>query len=80
MILPYHSGYAAGGRCQSVETASEFEKTKRFSLARVRALEARIADLERRLPAHSTPPSLVQELEDLEEQLSEAKRVSGSDS
>lgn len=63
-----------------MEIASEFEKTKRSALARVRALEARIADLERRLPAHSTPPSLVQELEDLEEQLSEAKRVSGSDS
>ncbi len=43
------------------------------TLARVHALEAEVADLERRLPAHSIPASLLLKLEDLEEQLAAAR-------
>lgn len=39
---------------------------------RVQELEAKIADLKRRWPAHSIPPALMQELDDLEEELAEA--------
>jgi hypothetical protein len=39
---------------------------------RVQELEAKIADLKRRWPAHSIPPTLMQELDDLEEELAEA--------
>ena len=41
---------------------------------RIEELEARIADLEARLPKHSTPPAMLVELEDLEEALEEARR------
>lgn len=36
-------------------------------------LEARLADLEARLPAHSVPPSMIAEMDELEEQLAEAR-------
>lgn len=36
---------------------------------RVAELERRIADLRARLPRHSVPPAMLQELEDLEEEL-----------
>jgi hypothetical protein len=39
---------------------------------RIEQLEQQIADLKDRWPAHSTPPSMVQELDDLEDQLEEA--------
>ena len=42
---------------------------------RVEDLEKRIADLKARFPAHSVRPSMVQELEDLEERLERAKKV-----
>ena len=41
---------------------------------RVRAIEEKIADLKARWPAHSVPPSMWQQLEELEAQLEEAKR------
>ena len=41
---------------------------------RVEDLEARIADLEGRLPAHSAKPSMYRELEDLEDALEQARR------
>ena len=37
-------------------------------------LERRLADLEARLPRHSVPPALLQELEDLEEELDHLRR------
>jgi len=45
---------------------------------RIRELEKQIADLEARLPAHSTPPAMIQELEELEEELEglKAQKVS----
>jgi hypothetical protein len=36
---------------------------------RIAQLEKEIAELEARLPAHSTPPAMLIELEDLEEEL-----------
>jgi len=36
---------------------------------RIRELEKQIADLEARLPAHSVPPAMIEELETLEEEL-----------
>lgn len=37
--------------------------------SRIEELEKKINDLRRRLPAHSVKPSMVQELEELEEEL-----------
>ena len=39
----------------------------------ITALEARLADLNSRLPAHSIPPAMMAELDDIEEQLNQAK-------
>jgi hypothetical protein len=36
-----------------------------------RELEERIAELKRRIPPHSVPPAMLQEIEELEEQLAE---------
>ena len=41
--------------------------------AKIRELEARIADLKARLPRHSVPPSMIIELEDLEGALERAR-------
>ena len=38
----------------------------------VRELERKIAELKARFPAHSIPPTLMAELDELEEQLAEA--------
>lgn len=35
----------------------------------IRQLEERIAELKRRWPAHSVPPTMLRQLEDLEEEL-----------
>jgi hypothetical protein len=40
---------------------------------RVAQLEIQINDLQARLPAHSTPPSMLLRLDELEEQLAEAR-------
>jgi anti-sigma-K factor RskA len=42
--------------------------------ARVSELEQRLADLLARLPAHSVPPSMIAELDELEEALAQAQR------
>lgn len=39
---------------------------------RIQELEQKIAELKKRWPAHSVPPALMQELDDLEEELAEA--------
>lgn len=41
---------------------------------RVREIEEKIADLKARWPAHSVPPSMWQQLEELEDELEEAKK------
>ncbi|MCS7283691.1 MAG: histidine kinase [Anaerolineae bacterium] len=42
--------------------------------ARIQELKQRIADLRARLPKHTPPPSMLQELEDLEEELARVTR------
>ena len=39
---------------------------------RIQELEEKIADLKKRWPAHSVPPMMMQELDDLEDELAEA--------
>lgn len=41
---------------------------------RIAALKARIADCQARFPAHSIPPAMLAELDELDEQLFEAQR------
>jgi len=41
---------------------------------RIAELERRIADLKARLPKHSVPPAMLQELEDLEEELARLRQ------
>jgi len=36
---------------------------------RIAELEQQLADLQARLPAHSVPPAMIEELEELEEEL-----------
>jgi hypothetical protein len=43
---------------------------------RVDELEERIAELRRRIPPHSIPPAMLQELEELEEELERARQQS----
>jgi hypothetical protein len=43
---------------------------------KVKEIEAQIADLKARWPPHSVPPSMWQQLEDLEVQLEAARRDS----
>ncbi len=46
---------------------------------RVREIEEKIADLKARWPAHSVPPHMWQQLEELEEQLEQARRGEGQE-
>jgi L-lactate utilization protein LutB len=39
---------------------------------RIQELKEKIANLKKRWPAHSVPPALMRELDDLEEELAEA--------
>jgi hypothetical protein len=47
---------------------------------RVREIEERIAELKGRWPAHSVPPQLWQELEELEDELEEAQSTAAEES
>jgi polyhydroxyalkanoate synthesis regulator phasin len=46
---------------------------------RVEELERRLADLKARLPAHSTPPSMMMELDELEEELDRLRDTASKD-
>ena len=46
-----------------------------MSIDKIKEIEERIADLKARWPAHSVPPSMWQQLEELEEQLEEAHKA-----
>ncbi len=48
-------------------------ETKPQLTRQIAALEARIADLKARLPAHSVPPAMIAELDELDEQLAAAR-------
>jgi len=43
----------------------------------VSELEERIAEMKRRIPPHSVPPAMLQDLEDLEMRLQEARSRQG---
>jgi hypothetical protein len=45
-----------------------------MDIKRVREIEEQIADLKARWPAHSVPPHMWQQLEDLEEKLEQAQQ------
>jgi len=47
---------------------------------RVREIEEKIADLKARWPAHSVPPLMWQQLEELEDELEKAQKTEGSGS
>jgi len=46
-----------------------------MSTDKIKEIEDKIADLKARWPAHSVPPSMWQQLEQLEGELEEAKRT-----
>lgn len=48
---------------------SETQKMPYPNADRIRQLEEQIAELKKSWPAHSIPPSMLQKLEDLEEEL-----------
>lgn len=45
-----------------------------MDMKRIKELERKIAELKQNLPAHSVKPEMLLELEELEEELEEAKR------
>ena len=62
---------------QASEVGGMADKEKERQ-ARIKALETQIADLQKRWPAHSTPPGLMAQLDELESEL-EAERRKASD-
>ena len=44
---------------------------------KIREIENQIADLKARWPAHSVPPSMWQQLEELEDELEKMKKAEG---
>jgi hypothetical protein len=50
-----------------------------MSSVRIEELEKQIADLRRRFPAHSVPPAMLQQLEELEDELEREKGKGVSD-
>jgi hypothetical protein len=46
---------------------------------KISEIEVKIADLKARWPAHSVHPSMVQELEELEEELEKAREAAKTD-
>ena len=45
-----------------------------MSSERIEELEKQIADLKRRWPAHSVPPTMLQQLDELEEELEKERK------
>jgi hypothetical protein len=50
-----------------------------MSTDKVKEIEEKIADLKARWPAHSVPPSMWQQLEELEDELEKAKEAEKKD-
>ena len=51
-----------------------------MNIDRLKQIEAEIAELKARLPAHSVPPQMWQQLEELETELDEAKETMAKES
>jgi len=49
-----------------------------MNINRKKEIEEKIADLKARWPAHSVPPSMWQELEELEEELEKIEKEAGN--
>jgi len=47
---------------------------------KVKEIEERLAALKKQWPAHSVPPAMLQQLDDLEDELEEAKKKQGKKS
>ena len=60
---------------QKAETYGEGAVGSEIPKDTIKEVEQKIADLKARWPAHSVPPRMWQELEELEEQLEKAKRA-----
>jgi hypothetical protein len=54
-------------RAEAGEESEDVER--RMSSERIEELESQIAELKRRWPAHSVPPTMLQQLDELEEEL-----------
>ena len=52
-------------------------RSYQLSENRTKEIEEKLADLKARWPAHSVPPSMWQQLEELEEELESAKKEAG---
>jgi hypothetical protein len=50
-----------------------------MSRDKIREIEDKIADLKARWPAHSVPPSMWQQLEELEDELEKAQKAEGTE-
>jgi FkbM family methyltransferase len=61
----------------ALEECSHIYARRSEKQTRIKDLEARIRDLKGRMPAHSLRPSMLQELEELEEELQKAKGNGG---
>jgi hypothetical protein len=48
-----------------------------MSNQKIRELEQKIAEIKRRIPPHSVSPSMIYELEELEEELEKARAAEG---
>jgi hypothetical protein len=59
---------------QETRNRADTESPPGEGVARVVELEKQLADLHARLPAHSVPPSMIAELDELEEALAQARR------
>lgn len=58
---------------QAFETGGT-KDTEKKRQARIKALEAQIAELQKRWPAHSTPPGMMAQLDELESELEAERR------
>ncbi len=63
------------GEKTGLEECSHIYAKLRTSYTRVERLQAQIADLRDRMPAHSVNPSMIQALEDLEDELESARQT-----
>ncbi len=69
---------AAAMLSKAVEITTSYRVEADGAAERIAELEARIADLQARLPKHSVPTSMLVELDDLEEELEQARAKAAS--
>ncbi len=56
-----------------MQTSNDPDQQETILKQQIAELEERLADLHARLPAHSIPPAMVAELDDLDEQLADLR-------